>query len=202
MSTAAVDRAYLAALEGLERGAEARIDALTRELVDARLAQSVDAQAAQSLRVTLSGLQDELATLREELTFYKSLMAPETVARGLQIAEFELARTEAPDRFSYRLVLTQADSRPDWLEGKVEIQVQGRRAGPDGAVAEEVLPLTVLAQPDDYPLPFRLRYFQDLSGTVTLPEGFHPRAVLIKASPAGKAAQSLSRSFDWVLQAG
>jgi len=128
-------------------------------------------------------------------------MAPESVARGLQIAEFELSRTEAADRFSYRVLLTQAEVRKDWLEGTLEIHVQGLHAGADGSMVEEVLPLTVLTQMVDYPLRFRFRYFQDLSGTVTLPEGFQPRSVLITASPNGKGAEGLDRSFGWVVQA-
>jgi hypothetical protein len=162
----------------------------------------VDAQAARSLRETISELRGRVAGLREEVTFYKRLMAPSTIERGLQIAEFELDRGEAENQFTYRLLLTQAEERRDWVQGGVELEVQGVRSTPDGGSVEEVLSLTELADTEAYPLGFRFRYFQNLSGTVTLPEGFRPRAVLVTLTPKGRSAERSERSFDWIVRAG
>jgi hypothetical protein len=184
------------------RAAEARIDELTRDLVEARLVQTVEAQTARALQDTLSGLRKELAALQEEVVFYKSLMTPGGVEPGLQIAEFELVRDGTDSSYRYHILLTQGAARRNWLEGKLELQVRGQRAGADGSISEEVLPLTVLNEGGVYPLHFRFRYFQDLVGTLSLPEGFLPRTILITAKPGGKGANDVERSFDWVVQAG
>lgn len=198
----ALDRTYLAALETREKALQARVRDLDRALADARLAQSVDAQAARSLRETISGLRDQLGALGEEVTFYKSLMAPSSMERGLQIAEFDLGVGEADNQFSYRILLTQAEERRSYIQGRVRLEVQGVRTGEDGASVDTVLALTDLAEVDDYPLRFRFRYFQDLSGTVTLPAGFRPRSVLVTAVPNGQSGQQTERSFDWFVQSG
>ena len=201
-ATSALDRTYLETLEVRHQASDARAATLTRQLADARLAQSIDAQAAQSLRDTVGELRGEVAGLREEVTFYKSLMAPSELNRGLQIADFELARGKKSNTFTYRLLLTQARERRQWVQGKVEMQVQGLRAAAEGPAVQEVLALTDLQEVETYPLRFRFRYFQDFSGTVTLPEGFQPQAVLVTVTPKGRSADAAQRSFGWTVQAG
>lgn len=191
-----LDRNRLASLAERHQAGEARLAALNQELADLRLAQSVDAEAARSLRQTISALRGEIATLHEEVAFYRSLMAPSSIERGLRIAEFQLAATDRADTFVWHLLLTQVAERRDWLQGRVEVRVRGTRNGED---AEEVLPLTDLSEPETYPLRFRFRYFQDLSGTFTLPEAFAPIEVQIAATPAGAA--TVERQFEWSMRA-
>ncbi|MEQ8861584.1 MAG: hypothetical protein RIC56_23320 [Pseudomonadales bacterium] len=197
-----LDRTYLSAQETRAGALDARVLDLERALADARLAQSVDAQAARSLRETISELRHELGALDEEVTFYKSLMAPSSIERGLQIAEFDLAAGAADNEFVYRLLLTQAAERRSWIQGRVRLELRGVRGADDGATAEAVLPLTELTSIDDYPLKFRFRYFQDLSGTVTIPEGFLPQSVHVTATLKGKSAAAIERSFDWLVRSG
>lgn len=197
-----LDVEYLESLEVRARALEGRVDSLTRDLADARLTRNVDAQAAQSLRETIAELRDQQAGLREEVTFYKSLMAPSSIERGLQIAELELGRGEADNQFTYHLLLTQAEERRDWVQGNVTLDVQGVRARLDGSSAEEVLPLTDLTDVDPYPMKFRFRYFQNFRGTVTLPEGFRPQSVRVTVVPRGRSGDRDERSFDWIVDAG
>lgn len=196
-----VDTIRLASLEIHNRANAAEIDQLRHALVDARLAQTIDAEAAQSLRQTLSGLRDELAGLREEVTFYKSLMAPSDEDVGLQIAGFEVTPGRRKRQFTYRLLLTQVETRRDWIQGTVSLEVRGRRDSPDGP-AEEVLALTDLTKQEPYPVPYRFRYFQDIAGTLTLPDGFEPVAVQVSVNPGGGGAPVRQRRFDWVVAAG
>lgn len=199
--SAELDRVYLEALEVRSAALDSRVRTLTGELADVRLAQRVDAQAAQSLRDTIHELRDELGGLREEVTFYKSLMAPSSLERGLQIAELTVDRGAGAREYGWRLLLTQAAERRDWVQGGVELAVEGtRQAG--GSNVEEVLPLTEVAELDVYPLKFRFRYFQNLTGALTLPDGFVPQAVLVTVTPAGRGAEPVERRFEWVDQAG
>lgn len=194
-----LDRSYLASLEVRYQANEAQRAALARALADLRLSQTVDDQAAQSLRETISQLRGEVASLNEEVAFYKRLMVPSTIERGLRISEFQLAPGDKDNKVAYHILLTQVAERRDWLQGRLELRVLGQRQGPDGAVVEEVLPLTELAVVDAYPLRFRFRYFQDLTGTLTLPAAFTPQQVIVAATPAG--AESVERRFDWSLHA-
>lgn len=194
-----LDRTYLSSLTVRHQASEAQVTALNRELADLRLAQAVDAQAARSLRQTITELRGELAKLNDEVAFYRSLMAPASVERGLQVAEFQLAAAKDDNKFTYQILLTQVAERRNWLQGRLTLQVTGQRTDADGSTSQAVLPLTELAEVETYPLSFRFRYFQDLAGILTLPAGFEPRMVTIAATPAG--GNSVERQFAWSVQA-
>ncbi len=198
---ASLDRVYVAALERQGAAHERSIARLNQELVDARLGQTVDQQAAQSLRNLVSDLRDEVAGLEEEVIFYKSLMAPSSLVKGLQISDFEVLSGEDGNQFAFRLLLTQTEVRRDWVQGGVELAVRGWMRGESGP-DETVLSFADLGAHDTYPFRFKFRYFQNLTGQISLPEGFTPALVLVKVVPKGKAAQAVERSFQWNVHAG
>jgi len=190
---AGLDAEYVASLETLQSANSERISQLQANLVAAGLNDDVDSQTAQELRETIKSLRDDIAALTEEVTFYKSLMAPSSLARGLQIAEFEIqpmtTKKTTKGQFTFHLLLTQVESRRDWIQGDVDLLVRGSD--------QQVLSLTEIADDDTYPLKFRFRYFQDLSGVITLPEGFEPESVEITARRRGASTKDLTKSFVW-----
>jgi hypothetical protein len=184
-----LDGTYVASLESLQQANARQIADLRAQLVAQGLNREVDSQTSQELRLTIKGLRDEIAELSEEVAFYKSLMSPSELTRGLQIADFEVRSTLMADQYQFHLLLTQVESRRDWIQGDIELLVHGSD--------QQVLSLTEIADADTYPLKFRFRYFQDLSGTITLPEGFEPESVEITARRRGASAKNLARSFAW-----
>jgi len=172
------------------------------QLIDMQLNVDVQHAASNALRDDLTAAHNEAANLREEVTFYKGLMSPSSVANGLQIPEIELVELDVPGQFRYRLLMTQVALRRSYIAGEVRIDVIGQYRGdnPNGGVSQDqvVLSLTDLAQLKAYPLKFRFRYFQDLAGSLTLPEGFEPERLLVTANEAGKTAHQVT--FTWSAQ--
>jgi len=193
VAKATLDQRYLASLEDMAQANEKTIETLRQQVTDGSLARDVDREAAQELRASIKGLRDEVAALEEEVRFYKSLMAPSSLERGLQIADFEVAPTAAADQFTYRILLTQVATRRDWIQGDVRVEFTEAQSG-------RVLSLTEIAELEAYPLKFRFRYFQDLTGVLTLPAGFQPRSVTVTAARRGSAAQRQERTFDWTVR--
>ncbi|NIP16062.1 MAG: hypothetical protein GWM88_15560 [Pseudomonadales bacterium] len=197
-SKAGLDVAYVEALERLDQGNKAEIAELRSRLVDADLARNVDSEAARELRDDIRALRDEVAGLQEEVTFYKSIMAPDSIERGLQIAEFQITPGEMVNEFTYHLLLTQVEARRDWVQGTVTLDVVGRRTlDPSREDVELVLSLTEIAKIDTYPLSFRFRYFQDLTGSMKLPDEFLPEAVVVTARRRGARSERLQQKFAW-----
>jgi hypothetical protein len=93
------------------------------------------------------------------------------------------------NQFTFHILLTQVESRRDWIQGEIELLVHGGE--------QQVLSLTEIASADTYPLTFRFRYFQDLSGIITLPEGFKPESVEVTARRRGASATDLTKTFVW-----
>ncbi|WP_394146735.1 DUF6776 family protein [Shewanella atlantica] len=102
--------------------------------------------------------------LERELSFYRSIMAPENNAEGVSINGLELTPGLLPRQYRVKLILTQLQKRKQSLKGRAEIKLVGVQAGE----AME-LDLTKLA---DLQLNFKFRYFQILEGEFVLPEGF------------------------------
>ena len=61
--------------------------------------------------------------------------------------------------------------------------------------AQVVNSLTELGFDEAYPFKFKFRYFQDMAGSFTLPEGFVAEKVLVTAKQSGK--DELQVSFPW-----
>jgi hypothetical protein len=184
-----LDAIYVASLESLLQANAEQIANMQAQLAALGLNRDVDSQTAQELRLTIKDLRDDIAELTEEVTFYKSLMSPSELTRGLQIADFEIHSTLVAGTYRFNLLLTQVESRRDWIQGDIDLLVHGND--------QQVLSLTEIADADTYPLKFRFRYFQDLSGAITLPEGFEPESVEITARRRGASAKNLARSFVW-----
>ncbi len=170
---------------------------LRKALVDAEVAARVDRGTADELRASLAQMHDAQAHLTEEVTFYRSLMAPSSLERGLQIAELALLALDGAGAYRYELLLTQVEARRAVVQGSVTVDVVGERAG-----QQVVLPLTEIEPNADYPLQYRFRYFQDFSGTMQMPEGFEPLRVVVTVTRQGSREANLQRTFDWLIEAG
>jgi hypothetical protein len=200
-SVGELDRLYVDSLERLNSANAATVGVLEARLVEAELTRGVDQEAAGELRGTIRELKDEVASLEEEVTFYKSLMAPSSLARGLQIADFELEPMDRDGRYTFHLLLTQVETRRDWVQGDATLEVHGRMTGSENATpeADRVLNLTEIGEEGTYPLKFRFRYFQDLTGVINLPSGFTPDRIVVTAGKSGAGSDNLSRTFEWTV---
>lgn len=177
---------------------EARASELDAGLIDARLGLDVQREATNTLRGEIQAQHGEIAALREEVTFYKNLMAPGELSDGLQVAELELREIGA-QTWEFDLLLTQIASRRAYIAGDLRLDVAGSYRGEGGEgdadIAEAVLSLTELADNAEYPLKFRFRYFQNVTGTLRLPDDFRARQVLVTAHQRGREA--LQVTFPW-----
>lgn len=159
------------------------------QLADVELNRTIDAGASEILRTTIKKQKDEIAQLQEQVSFFQRLMAPGSAPRGVMIDRVELSR--ASDGYEYYVLLTQLEDRRSWVTGLIVIDVIGQRNG-----VQQVLSLTELSEVDTYPIKYRFRYFQDFSGALSLPEGFEPSAIRVRADlSSGK--DNLEREYAW-----
>jgi len=165
---------------------------LKRELADLRLARKVDDGTGKQLRRTIKNLRDQTGEINEELGFYRGLMAPSEIEKGLRIEKLSLEESIDAGYVEFRLMLTQIADRRDWVQGKVSIDVIGQAEG-----KEQVLSLTDFGLDAAYPFSFRFRYFQDFTGVLAMPPAFKPQEILVTAESSGKKGKRLQRRFSW-----
>jgi len=152
--------------------------------------QKIEREAYKQLEGTVSGLQDEILELKQELAFYRGIVSPTDARAGLGIQSFELSHG-AGKSIHYKLVLTQVLSNNTTASGYVALVIGGEKGG-----KTQQYELSQLSG-EKGELRFRFKYFQILEGELHLPDGFTPSKVDITVKPSSRSHKRLSRSYDW-----
>ena len=171
---------------------ESRNAELERQLVLVERSRQLDAEAYAVFNQEHSGLYDEILGLREELAFYRGILAPGEGKVGLQAQDFDVKAEEGLGNYSFSLVLTQAGGKEQVARGSVRLVLEGREDGVPRRLA-----LNELTPDGTADIAYRFRYFQNLSGELQLPERFVPERVVLKAVPTSAPRLPLEWTFDW-----
>ena len=176
---------------------EAELESLSRALSTARneLAvfktdTDVTQQARENLRQEIKTLHQQVAELEEAVAFYKNVMAPGGQERGLQIETASLQSNEQGDTF-YRVVLVQAGDNRHYLSGNITFTLQG---------IKDDQPVTlkgaaILAENSE--TRFRFRFFQELSGSIQVPEGVEITTLDVQAETSGRTRFESQKTVQW-----
>lgn len=172
------------------------MDRMQQQIAELEIGGEIDDRANEEVRQTIEALQEQIAQQNEEISFYKGVMLPNVADKGLRIERLDMS-SNVPGRVKYSLLLTQVVDKHDFVQGDVDISVHGK-AGEE----ERSFALGELDEGKGDDVRFRFRYFQNINGEITLPDGFEPREVTIVAQSSGSNGQRLEKSFDWPLQGG
>lgn len=168
---------------------------LQTQATTAEVARSVDHEAYANVEKSLGALQAQVARQREELAFYRGIVAPEDGVGGLRIQRLDVVSGAAERQFHLRLVLVQSMRQEGSAAGVIEIEIAGTR---HGAAAHMTLAELTNVQSAVHPA-FSFRYFQNIEQDVVLPEDFEPTSVDVEVKPAHQNA--IRQSFPWQLRA-
>jgi len=183
----------LISMESKLNNLRAKNTELTNQLAFITTEINVENTAEKSNTQTLADKELELKTVREELSFYKSIISPEAGTTGLNIHSFSVENTENLNENRYRLVLTQVGGGSLEARGTVLLRVQGHLNG-----EQKVLEWWDLRQSNSMPMPsFGFKYFQRMEGVIILPEDFVADNVLVKIIPDSTRLKSSQQSYTW-----
>jgi hypothetical protein len=148
-------------------------------------------QANRLLRQHESDRQAELGRLQAELDFYSRLAGTGGTLSGLELYRAEIIPTGSERVFQFILTLTQNIRRASIISGKTRLDVEGTIAD-----RQVTLHWAQLSDGNTPELTFRFKYFQQLEGYLTLPEGFSPTRMLVTLEENGKKAP-VARNYNW-----
>lgn len=148
-------------------------------------------QANALLRDSERKRQDEIASLKADLAFYRQLGGANGSQAPLAVHHMELQQTRSP--WVYRLVftLTQNLRWASAISGRVQLSVDGIHNG----VAAHLGDNQLLAETAE-PLNFQFKYFQRFERLITLPEGFDASRLTIRLK-SGSLRTPVEQSMDW-----
>lgn len=159
-------------------------DALAR----AQRSLQMDQVAYQELERVLDESARSTNKLRDELSFYKTILSADSKIAGLQIHSFKIERAGGDNEHRYKLVLVQSLKHDQAATGYVRLEVSGTQ---DGA------PMLLHFPEAGAPNRINFRYFQDIEGTLKLPRSFKPQRIKVIAATGGPNSQTIEQSYTW-----
>ncbi|MDI9246607.1 DUF6776 family protein [Marinobacter sp. CHS3-4] len=166
---------------------------MSQQIVNLERGRAVDQQALNQARRNIVELETRLASLQSELVFYKNIMAPSDSTRGLQIDRVRMRRTPNKGVYDFMVVLVQRGDNKSYLSGYAEVSVVGLRDDQKESIALRDLSADI----EQTDIKLRFRYFQEVKGQLTLPDGFEPLEVQVMAKRDGSGSAKVERTFDW-----
>ena len=153
----------------------------------------IEREAYQLANQELIKLQQELLKQKEELVFYRGIVAPSDRALGVDLQSFEVRRKNSQNQFSFKLILTKSGKSTKKVSGNTAILIRGES---EGKVSE--LKLTdVMLENSSKGTKFAFRYFQVFEGDIALPDGFEPFEVKIGVIPTTKKVKAFTETISW-----
>lgn len=176
-------------LQAMSQSQLEEIDTLENELVMLKqinqVEQTTNAEAGQSMQSQIQTIRD----LERELSFYRSILAPQESAKGLQVSSFQWLPSD-DNKVRWQVSLLQAGSTGRMLSGLATIDLIFQDNGQE--VREPVLNSSAKRE-----FGFKFRYFQNITGELELAAQRQPIAFEVQAKQYGQGQQPVTQRFPW-----
>ena len=121
-------------------------------------AAEVDRIAAEVVRRDLLTYRQETADLQRDVDFFRGLMAPDELQRGLKLHSFDLDFDESSDRYSFKAVMTNAGGKGNVIKGSLSLKLIAAKNGSNREFIFSELP----EFQGSMPVKLRFRFFQNI----------------------------------------
>jgi hypothetical protein len=177
------------------RKLEAENDSQREQLAAADVARRVDREGYKTVEQSLGEMQNRIARLSQDLSFYRGLVQPDSPVH-VKVQQMQIVPESAAGAYRLKFVLVQTNTKPDnTVAGSTMLSIDGLLRGK---------PLTLsFAQvtPNHRPgLAYSFRYFQDYDEPVQLPPGFEPTRIGAEIHSGRDAIHGFRQAFVWKAQ--
>ena len=167
-------------------------DELRRELNRVQQEAQMDQVALRAIKEQIKQFQNERLEMEEELAFLRGIVSDSSDKTGLRVQKFKLTPGIEGNQFDYQFSVSRVISSGATAKGKILISVEGLRK--DEAVTLSLKDLTGGKQRSHK---MQFRFFQNIEGTLTLPDDFMPAKIVIELEPDGKKQDKVKVIYDW-----
>ena len=183
-------RHQIASLTQENRTMKADLEAARGALVERERQLQIEKAAQGELARTVTQLQDENASLKEDLGFLRNIMSSVATPEGIGVSNLKLERDGRPNEYRYRMLLTQGGQRKQDFKGKVQILAHVAK---DGTAATITYPDAAAGENAGS---FEFRFYHKVEGRFAIPEGMVLKSVDVRvlALPGGQV--KLSRTIN------
>jgi hypothetical protein len=149
--------------------------------------------AANDLQQSVRERDEEIAALRADLAFYGRLVGGGARREGLAVHSVHVSAVPNSRAWNVTVTLTQNLKRSQIISGHLQMTVEGVTGQ-----QLKTLPWADLARNgESQGLTFSFKYFQQVTGTVMLPEGFTPNRIKVQVDAGNDGGGRIDQGFAW-----
>jgi len=174
------------------RGLVDRNASLEQEIADLKVTQQIDQNALRVAQADHKQLQAASLELEKDFTALKRFVR---AGRGgsLKIKNLSLTHGQAPEIVNYTFTVMQLIEDFSDSAGEIVIRVSGVMHG-----KHITLRLEELSGSEPLNHSMRFKHFQNIRGSLRIPEGMVPEAMEIEIIPSTKKLMPLKEKFNWL----
>ncbi len=184
-------RARLEVLERENQAMKGEIEAARTSLTERDRQLQIEKASQTALARSVAQLQEENASLKEDLGFLRRLMSSGATPEGIGVSDLKVEREGTSNEYRYRMLLTQGGQRKQDFRGRVQLvaRVAHGNANTTLTVPDPALPETSGS--------FEFRFYYKVEGRFRVPEGGTLKSVDVRvlAVPGGQV--KLSRTINF-----
>lgn len=183
-------QARISALTAEAEALKRDLDAARSSLNDRERQLQIDRASQTELARAVTQLQDENATLKEDLGFLRNIMSSGTAPEGVGLSNVKVEPDGNPQNYRYRLLLTQGGQRKQDFKGKVQLvaHVQHRDGSASHTFPEASAGETAGA--------VEFRIYQKVEGRFRIPDGSTLKSVDVRVLAQPGEQVKLSRTLN------
>ena len=167
-------------------------ESLKYELSRAARAEDINRATREDNHEQLVTLQTEIATLNQELDFYREIVGGTEVESGPKVKGIQLKVLNGDGRYRYRVVLTHVDKDDRTAEGVLNLGFSGELEG-----QRKALTFADVKESGPESLAFKFKHFRLFEGTIKMPDGFVPQQLQVAVRNKAGSRGSFAETYDW-----
>lgn len=170
-----------------------KLRVLSQRVVHAEKTAEIDRMAAETVRQELLGYRKKVASLHKDLAFYRSLMAPDELAKGFTVHQFDVNFDALTNTYSYKGIVTNAGGAGNVISGALSILLTAQK----GNETVEQLLSELPDFSEEMPIKLRFRFFQNIEGEFKLPSDYEPVSMVLSARLKASSKPPQRSVYDW-----
>ncbi|HEX4781863.1 MAG TPA: DUF6776 family protein [Usitatibacter sp.] len=184
-------RAHITELTAENKTMRTDLDTTKSALTERDRQLQIERASQSELARTVAQLQDENASVKEDLGFLRNIMNSGTTPEGIGVSNIKIEKDGKPNEYRYRMVLTQGGQRKQDFKGKIQIVAHVAQDG--GALQSLTYPEATAGEAAGS---VEFRFYQKVEGRFSIPLGSTLKSadVRILAMPGGQV--KLSRTIN------
>ncbi len=153
----------------------------------------IELGAGHEVSKELSKAQAQILEMREELTFYRNIVSPNSSERSIAVKKVQMV-PDGDKRFKYKLILIQQGRHDSVIRGLVEITLDGHSA--DGQ-SKTINLSSITSEKTASQQRFGFKYFQNFEGGIRIPDDFVPMSMSVRVMPSTSSVPKLDEKYSW-----